>query len=807
MRKHSQNNKTSLVLTLARRISISVALFSFLLFGIACLLEYFHSEKVQEKNAHNLAVYLAGSLSNSVFVFDNNSIDAATDAVMQNKNIVGIKVFDQWDNPMHSSGKETLKKPKKFELNINRDDIHIGRLEVLYLVDKYGLIHSNFIIGLILACLLSAGLSAFVISISLKRFLTAPINKLSNMAIAFGNGDFKERKDTKYVEFQVLENVLWEMNQQIQNQIGDLSKTNDNLQSEVKQKELVESLLRTELDLNKRIAEISKGVLAEHYDIKRVSDRILSAARSLTKSEHGFVSSIDKNTLENVGHALTEMFDKSFELKGQKMTFPIGDDGTYGGLWGHTLNTMDSFFSNTPDNHPSSKGVPEGHVSIENYMAVPVLIGDNLLGLIALANSDRDYSEKDVDSVKRISELYALAIHRYNYETEKAKMKERILQSQKMESIGNLAGGIAHDFNNILTPIIGYAEMIAEDFSNGSIEQNNAFEILTAGKRAKELVTQILSFSREHEHKLVPVQMQTILKEVVNLSRSIIPSNIQLHLETQTDCGPVMADATQIHQVVMNLITNAYHAVMQIDGEITVVLKKIKLKGSDYPGILLKKGNYAMLTVSDNGVGIPKDIQNKIFEPYFTTKKTSKGTGLGLAVVYGIIKEHQGDIHVYSEPGKGTVFKIILPLITKSVETVSEPESSELETGDERILLVDDEVAVATLGKRILERLGYTVTDKCDSIEALDTFKTNPDDFDLVLSDMTMPNMTGDQLTKELLSIRPDIPIIICTGFSDRINEEQSKTIGVKGYLMKPALQSQMAQIVRKVLDENKRIL
>ena len=392
------------------------------------------------------------------------------------------------------------------------------------------------------------------------------------------------------------------------------------------------------------------------------------------------------------------------------------------------------------------------------------------------------------------------------FEEEKEVMGQKMTQLQKVESIGNLAGGIAHDFNNILFPIIGMSEMLMEDLPESSEEYKSVQTILIAGQRASELVKQILSFSRQHEHKLIPTRIERILKEVIKLSRSTIPTDIKISENIQQGCGLVMADPTQMHQVAMNLITNAFHAVEGMNGKIDIALESIDSVKEELPDNLLQLGRYVKLSVSDNGIGMTQDTMKKVFEPYFTTKEKGKGTGLGLAVVYGIVKEHKGEIKVYSEVRKGTTFSIYLPLVNKTKKAVFAEQVSEIETGTERILLVDDEISVVELEGQMLSRLGYRVTEQTTSLDALKMFKANSEIFDLVITDMTMPDMTGDKLAKEILSIKPDIPIIICTGFSERINKEQAEAIGVNGFLMKPVLKSEMAQVVRKVLDETQNL-
>jgi len=393
-----------------------------------------------------------------------------------------------------------------------------------------------------------------------------------------------------------------------------------------------------------------------------------------------------------------------------------------------------------------------------------------------------------------------------NFHREKAQLETQIQQAQKMESIGNLAGGIAHDFNNILFPIIGYAEMLVEDLPLNSPERENAKGIVTAGKRGSELVKQILAFSRQNEHKLVPVRVQQVLKEVVKLSRSSIPTNIEINHNLQQDCGLVLADSTQLHQIGMNLITNAYHAVEKNSGKIEVQVKEIFLEKDELPGTPLHAGKYVQLSVSDDGCGISLAVMNKIFEPYFTTKEKGKGTGLGLAVVYGIVKEHKGDIKVFSEVGKGTTIKVYLPVMAVLGATESSSEQTPVGRGTERILLVDDEVPIASLMKQMLERLGYYVSIRTSSVDALEAFKAKSNAFDLVITDMSMPHMTGDQLASEMLSVRPDIPIIICTGFSERVNEDMAKSMDIKGFLMKPVIKYALAQEVRRVLDDAKKV-
>ena len=381
-------------------------------------------------------------------------------------------------------------------------------------------------------------------------------------------------------------------------------------------------------------------------------------------------------------------------------------------------------------------------------------------------------------------------------------LENRLAQSQKIEAIGALAGGIAHDFNNLLFPIVGMAEMLMEDLPPGSGEYQNATEILRAAQRGSDLVKQILAFSRQMEHRIIPMKIQSILKEVVKLSRSLVPADFDIRQDIQKDCGLVMADPSQVHQIAMNLVTNAYHAVEPTGGSIFIGLKERRIAEQQTNPVELVPGVYAVVTVSDTGVGIEDGIRDKIFDPYFTTKAQGKGTGLGLAVVYGIIKDLRGDIRVQSAPGRGTTVEVFFPLMAKTQE---EPQGLDfpaaVETGTEAILLVDDEPTIVRLEQQMLERLGYHVTAFTNSMAALEAVRRHPEAFDMVMTDMTMPVLTGDQLASEILAVRPDLPIIMCTGFSERIDRKKAEALGIRGFLMKPVVKADMARMVRTVLD------
>jgi len=379
-----------------------------------------------------------------------------------------------------------------------------------------------------------------------------------------------------------------------------------------------------------------------------------------------------------------------------------------------------------------------------------------------------------------------------------------------MEAIGSLAGGIAHDLNNILFPISGISEMLLDDIPPDTPEHQSIEQIYKSAKRGSDLIKQILAFSRQSKLQKLPIRIQPILKEALKLAQATIPRNIEVKSHIDTDCGMVSADPTQIHQIAMNLITNAFHAVEQNGGMIDIALKETAVESFGEKDELafhaiprdILHGRYACITVSDTGTGIDPGMIDKIFDPYFTTKELGKGTGLGLSVVHGIVKEHGGDVRVYSEVGKGTAFHVYLPLLEDTKDRKDAAVTRKYPRGCERILLVDDEEPIIHIEQMLLERLGYQVTTRTSSPDALDAFRANPSQFDLVISDRGMPNMTGEQLARELISIRPGIPIIICSGFSEENDEQQARCLGVKGFLKKPVAAGDLAEMVRKVLDE-----
>lgn len=649
---------------------------------------------------------------------------------------------------------QSVKEPEKLEFDIDGDRHY---LHILPLLDDRGLnwvmviglpqsdcmeqISANnrsvFII-LAVALLLSIAIGIFVIG-----WVLGPINRLNNSALALAQGEWKQAPDTHR-----------------RDELGQLARTFNRMA------ENIHSLLQ---NLRQNVSELNLEV--EHR--KKVEEQ-------LSESEAGY-----RNIMESFADPLYICSsDFTVEYMNPAMVHRTGRDAT-GERCYHSIHGLDSqceWCVFNPDNSNKTtetnirSPLDDRHYRVTN---MPIRNQDGTISKMTIFRDITDY---------------------INAISEKEKVQAQLIQSQKMESIGNLAGGIAHDFNNILSSIIGFTELALDDVEKDSIIEDNLQEVYTAGKRAKELVAQILAFARQSEEELKPIQVDVIVKEVLQFIRSSIPTTIEINKNIDSD-SLIMGNQTQVHQIIMNLCTNAAYAMEDEGGSLNVSLKDIDIDRKVSKDLDLKPGNYIELIVTDAGTGIPSDIIDSIFEPYFTTKETGEGTGMGLAMVQGIVESYGGKIIVSSIIGEGATFKAYLPVTRKrKIQRQYEPER--LPTGTERILIVDDEAPIAKMGAQGLERLGYQVTTRTNSIEALELFSSKPIEFDLVITDMTMPNMTGDILAAELMTIRPDIPVILCTGYSKKISNEMSAEIGIKAIANKPIVKADLAKTVRKVLDE-----
>ena len=392
-------------------------------------------------------------------------------------------------------------------------------------------------------------------------------------------------------------------------------------------------------------------------------------------------------------------------------------------------------------------------------------------------------------------------------EEDKRRLEAQLLQAHKLQAIGTLAGGIAHDFNNLLAAILGYTELSLDDIPDGNPVRHYLQQVLKSGKRAKQLVQQILSFSRPSEHQRIPLKLRPLIQEALDLLRASLPATIEIQRNLTSDPGTVFADPTQIHQLLMNLCANAAHAMRDKEGFLEVMLERIDLDQTEATKFAtLKPGAYHRLSIKDNGEGMNRETLERIFDPFFTTKGTGQGTGMGLAVVHGIVQSHGGEIQAESRPGRGSTFFLYFPLMPEQ-STISQTAERKAPTpGRERILFVDDEKALVEIVNTGLGKLGYKITALSSSLEALKRFEEAPYNFDLVITDQTMPGMTGLELSRRMLDIRSDLPIILCTGFSEQATAEKVAEFGIRKFLMKPLVLREAVEAIREVLDGPKAI-
>jgi signal transduction histidine kinase/ActR/RegA family two-component response regulator len=392
---------------------------------------------------------------------------------------------------------------------------------------------------------------------------------------------------------------------------------------------------------------------------------------------------------------------------------------------------------------------------------------------------------------------------RQKFERERTELEKKLFQLQKMETIGTLAGGIAHDFNNILTPILGYTDMAREELPEESNLRFDIEQINNAALRGKDLVQQILTFSREVDFAKKPIQLQPIVAEVLNLLKASLPPSVTIKQYLDPMIGTVLADPTHIHQIVMNLCTNANYAMMKTGGILEVKLDSVRVDQKSAEKIPnLKKGDYIRLTISDTGYGMDIKTKERIFEPFFTRKEVGSGSGLGLSVVHGIINNYDGAIVVDSKPGEGTTFTIYLP--KHGADPLSSEKSNKKPIkGDEHILFVDDEPEITFMGKKMLENLGYKVSIKSDSLSALEEFKNDPGKYSLLVTDQSMPNISGTELAYEMKKIRPELKVIVITGYAENLSEDMLIKSGISEVILKPMILDDFSKVIRKVLDDN----
>ncbi|MBI5843565.1 MAG: PAS domain S-box protein [Deltaproteobacteria bacterium] len=565
-----------------------------------------------------------------------------------------------------------------------------------------------------------------------------------------------------------------------------------------------EEALRQKSAVDSALAEIAAGLLKTDALIENVAFTILRHARFLTQSPHGFVGSINTATGELCIHTISAMMgnDNHPARQDKQLVFPIGPDGKYAGLWGEALNTRKPFFTNAPSEHPASKGVPPGHIALKNFLTVPVIVENNLLGQISLTNSPRDYTAEDLEAIRRIAELYGMFLRDQQAKKNLERSEEQLRQAQKMEAIGQLAGGVAHDFNNMLQVILGNTGFALEEAGPGTPLSESLFEIKNAANRSRELTKQLLAFARKQTIAPKVLDLNETVEKLLKMLRRLLGEDIDLLWRPAQKLGKVKMDPSQLDQLLANLLVNAKDAIGGV-GKVTIETKNVHFNEDHCalnPGSA--PGYYVMLAVSDNGCGMEKDILAKIFEPFYTTKEVGKGTGLGLSMVYGIVKQNNGFINVYSEPGESTTFKIYMPL-HEAFEADEDQAIAPKEAtgGDEVLLLVEDEGALLRLVKKLLEKLGYTVLSATSPEMALQLASAHAGPIHLLITDVVMPEMSGRDLLGKFNQLRPGVKCLYMSGYTaNAIAHHGILDEGVH-FLQKPFSVDEIAKKVRAVLD------
>jgi len=546
---------------------------------------------------------------------------------------------------------------------------------------------------------------------------------------------------------------------------------------------------RKEIEYYKKIAERTGNLyLRETEELSKIITRLKQTETSLMKSEQKLRNIIEHSNelfyLHDTDHNLTYVSPQSIDF------FGYTPDET-------KVKWMELMTSN-PINQAGFE-ITQKAIQTGEKQKPYILEGRSKDGKNILLEIEESPIIDETGKTVLIAGAARNITDRKRAEEDKEKLETQLRQSQKMEAVGTMAGGIAHDFNNILSIILGNTELAIRDVPEWHPVKESLDEVRKACLRAKDIIRQLLSFGRKSEMQLRPLDISVILRESLKLIRSSLPSYVEIRQNFDEDIWTTLADPTQINQILINLSTNAADAIGNAGGILSVSLENVEIARLD-PELNLEPGRYVKIKISDTGIGISAEDMERIFDPYYTTKNVGKGTGMGLAVVHSIVETHNGRINVSSTPGKGTTFEIFLC----SIDEAPIAEAQENETllhGKETILFVDDEESIVKLNKVRLERLGYQVIGTADPLEALELFRHNSIQFDLVITDMTMPNMTGDRLAAEIMKVRPHIPIILCTGFSGRISEEQALEKGIRAFVMKPLELKDLAETVRNVLD------
>ena len=818
--------------------------------GILFLVFSFRLEKNDFQNSITLQTkHLSDTFTQQLWLFDLKTTQQLCDLAVDSPGIIGLRLSDQNKTPLVESGSFLKDSATRIEEALHyKDGTLVGYIEIAFINTawkKHGLV--IILVGCCMMLFIIAA-SFMLISSLLKRHLVVPLDNLQKDMLSLTSGEFKRSE-------------LTGQKTEIQNIIDKFNLMASALASREKLKQKAETALeksQQELLSIFRIAPTGIGVVKDRV-FYTVNEKLCGMTGYSQEELLGKNARMLYPTDEDFDHVGTEKYrqirekgtgtvETRFKRKDGKIlhilmsSTPLNPNDLASGVTFTALDITkrknaenavresEEKYRSIMDSMDDAAYICSPEYRIE-YMnpSMEKMIGHDGVGQCCyetIFGTDEICPDCVFDQVKQGRILKKELFNKKNnrtYHTSNSpithpdasvsmltvfrditdikQMEGIVQQAQKMEAIGTLAGGIAHDFNNILFPIIGFSEMLLDDIPDDDQSRASIKNIHKGALRAKELVQQILTFSRQEDNEVRLMKIQPILKEALKMIRSTVPSTIDIRQDIDPGCDPVKADPTQIHQIIMNLTTNAYHSMEADGGSMDVTLKQVELKKQDLVNPEMEAGSYACLTVRDTGVGMSKALTEKIFDPFFTTKKKGKGTGMGLSVVHGIVTGMGGEIQIRTKPGKGSEFTLYFPIDKNAMNTSEIKPVEPIQGGTERILLVDDEKNIVEMEKLALERLGYHVTSHTNSIQALETYRAHPENFDLVITDFAMPKLPGDKLSVELKKITPDIPVLLCTGFSENISQEKAEKLGIKGFLLKPVVVKTLSKKIREVLD------
>ncbi|MBF0287889.1 MAG: response regulator [SAR324 cluster bacterium] len=736
--------ENSLRRELSLRIGFVILFVSIVIGGSYYFIFANFSEKEFKNDIENQTANISNIFTLQLWIFDLNTVKNFCSLLTNSPEIVGLRLLDHKEVVICKLDPP----PQKNIIHIKKQLLYngttlVGYVDLYYFNTTWAQQRKNALIVGVCMVMSSLLASLLLIHLLLRRFLSKPLDNLKDDFRSNLQGEFHESKlkDQK-VEIQSIVDAFNNLIRHLKFRDKEILKKTSDLKNEINERERTEGLLR---------------ISHEHW-------------------EKTFNSMEDLITVQN----------KDMEiLQANKTTQDFFQTGNTNKIEKHCYELF--LGKNSPcDGCPALETLDKG-------VSGSIIITHEKLGRVFHITTSPLLDERG-----EVTHL----VHIAKDISEQKKLEEELLQSHKMEAIGTLAGGIAHDFNNILFAILGYAELLKQSISNGNPATEDVDQILNAGRRATELVHQILTFSRKGRESKKPMQPHIIIKEVLKLLRASFPASIEIQETIDPNSGTICANPTSIHQILMNLCTNSLHSMKDEKGILSIRLSRISRAHQEViPETNVNQKDFVELVVSDNGSGIPKEFLSRVFEPYFTTKDIGKGSGMGLAMVHGIVTNLNGFIHVESTIDKGTTFFVYFPVIEKNSVELETKNNNGLPRGTERILVIDDERVNTKLYEEMLKSLGYHVTSYVSSTEALGAFQKKPEKFDLIITDQTMPHLNGGELAMKVLEIRPEIPIILCTGYSSLISEVKAQDMGIKEFIQKPVSKQTLAQTIRKILE------